>query len=305
MRDNGFIIGVDGGGTNCRARLVALPGGAVRERTGGPANVSDFDGAMGRIVATLGGLVAEAGLYADRVSINIELPREESLKALAPEKTSTVIKSAMGKVKLGIAEAKVPARKARPPKFAPAGQSTQMIIGADTASDGEILERSSRLYGAYGLRRVYYSAFSPIQEASAKLPAKAPPLVREHRLYQADWLMRYYGFAHGEIAPATGMLDLEIDPKLAWALAHREAFPIDLNRADREMLLRTPGLYPMSRFQLLCMKMGLACWTYQLFDSAKSNKKPRATTLEQNNARALISAMANLYFDLPDFLLKY
>ncbi|MFO1013365.1 MAG: putative DNA modification/repair radical SAM protein [Caulobacteraceae bacterium] len=199
-------------------------------------------------------LVAEAGLYADRVSINIELPREESLKALAPEKTSTVIKSAMGKVKLGIAEAKVPARKARPPKFAPAGQSTQMIIGADTASDGEILERSSRLYGAYGLRRVYYSAFSPIQEASAKLPAKAPPLVREHRLYQADWLMRYYGFAHGEIAPATGMLDLEIDPKLAWALAHREAFPIDLNRADREMLLRTPGLGVRSVDRLLKLR---------------------------------------------------
>jgi predicted DNA-binding helix-hairpin-helix protein len=136
-----------------------------------------------------------------------------------------------------------PPRRSAPTPFAPAGQSTQMIVGADGADDRAILESSARLYGAYGLRRVYYSAFSPIPDASPSLPLQAPPLEREHRLYQADWLMRYYGFSHEEIVPAAqGMLRLDLDPKLAWALAHRERFPVDLNRAPREMLLRVPGL---------------------------------------------------------------
>ena len=118
-----------------------------------------------------------------------------------------------------------------------------MIVGADAADDRTILATSAGLYGAYGLRRVYYSAFSPIPDASPALPLQAPPLEREHRLYQADWLMRYYGFSHDEILPgASGMLRLDLDPKLAWALAHRERFPVDLNRAPREMLLRVPGL---------------------------------------------------------------
>jgi putative DNA modification/repair radical SAM protein len=187
-------------------------------------------------------LVQEAGLYADRVSINIELPRDESIAAFAPEKDAVGIKRAMGKVRLAI-EDRDDARKAKlkPPAFAPAGQSTQMIVGADAASDGQILARSETLYGSYGLRRVYYSAFSPIPEASARLPLVRPPLMREHRLYQADWLMRFYGFQRSEIAGDDGMLDLDIDPKLAWALSHREAFPVDVNRAEREPLLRVPG----------------------------------------------------------------
>jgi putative DNA modification/repair radical SAM protein len=187
-------------------------------------------------------LVNEAGLYADRVSINIELPKDESLSALAPEKDLGAIKRAMGAVRLAAAAAREPARAAKPPRFAPAGQSTQMIVGADGASDGEILKRSETLYGAYDLRRVYYSAFSPIPDSTARLPLARPPLMREHRLYQADWLMRFYGFRRAEIVEEGRDLDLEIDPKLAWALRNRGDFPVDVNTADRERLLRIPGL---------------------------------------------------------------
>jgi len=133
--------------------------------------------------------------------------------------------------------------RAAPPRFAPGGQSTQMIVGADATSDSSILATTASLYGAYQLRRVYYSAFSPIPDASSRLPLRQAPLVREHRLYQADWLIRFYGFAHDEIVAGDGgMLALDIDPKLAWALAHRGQFPVDLNRAPRELLLRVPGL---------------------------------------------------------------
>ena len=131
------------------------------------------------------------------------------------------------------------------PKFAPAGQSTQMIVGADTANDGDIIRAASTLYDRFRLRRVYYSAFSPIPDASAVLPLQRPPLMREHRLYQSDWLMRFYGFTPKEVQSAAdpnGMLPLDIDPKLAWALKFRESFPVDVNRAPREMLLRVPGL---------------------------------------------------------------
>jgi putative DNA modification/repair radical SAM protein len=190
-------------------------------------------------------LVEEAGLYADRLSANIELPRDEALQRLAPQKDVGVIKKAMGQVRLGVEAAKPGKRdRIKPPKFAPAGQSTQLIVGADGAPDTEIIDRSASLYGGYGLRRVYYSAFSPIPDASSSLPLQKPPLMREHRLYQADWLMRFYGFSPPEIGEATvgGMLDLAIDPKLAWALNRREQFPVDVNVAPREMLLRVPGL---------------------------------------------------------------
>lgn len=202
-------------------------------------------------------LLALAGRYADRLSINVELPTEDGLKRLAPEKTLPGIRAAMGTVHAKIEEtldARRPAKPAnlapkrrRPPRFAPAGQSTQMIVGADDADDRSILRTSDGLYRDFRMRRVYYSGFSPIPDASSVLPIRPPPLLREHRLYQADWLLRFYGFAVDEIAPdrtrgGSGMLDLDIDPKLAWALRHPATFPVNLNTAPREILLRVPGL---------------------------------------------------------------
>jgi len=201
-------------------------------------------------------LLAHAGRYADRLSINIELPTVQGLSELAPEKDGAAIRRSMARLRTHIDDASeaartrtptsqpmLPPRRARPPRFAPAGQSTQMIVGADAADDRTILATSASLYGAYRLKRVYYSAFSPIPDAARPLPLKAPPMVREHRLYQADWLMRFYGYAADEIVDdSRRMLSLEVDPKLAWALAHREHFPVDLHSAPREMLLRVPGL---------------------------------------------------------------
>ncbi|HEY0033723.1 MAG TPA: putative DNA modification/repair radical SAM protein [Devosia sp.] len=190
-------------------------------------------------------LLAEAGRWADRLSTNIEMPTDIGLADLAPEKNPSEIRTAMARVRGKLDEA-APEKKDRvkPAKFAPAGQSTQMIVGADGADDGAILNRAAGLYSGYKLRRVYYSAFSPIPDASSRLPLKPPPLMREHRLYQADWLIRFYGFDVPEIVSggAGGLLDLSIDPKLAWALKNRQRFPVNVNRADREMLLRVPGL---------------------------------------------------------------
>jgi len=184
-------------------------------------------------------LLAEAGAYADRVSVNVELPREDTLIELAPEKRGDIIRKSMGQVRFGIEAGK----ERNAPVFAPAGQSTQMIVGADGANDRDILNSSRRLYSGYNLKRVYYSAFSPIPDSSSRLPLQAAPLMREHRLYQADWMMRFYGFESDEIVTGVdGLLDLAIDPKLSWALANRDRFPVDINTADRELLLRIPGL---------------------------------------------------------------
>jgi putative DNA modification/repair radical SAM protein len=184
-------------------------------------------------------LIEEAGLYADRLSINVELPTEASLERLAPEKDGAVIQKAIAQIGERIVEAKAEKRR-----FSPAGQSTQVIVGADATTDEALIRKSALLYGSYNLKRVYYSAFSPIPDGSTILPLKSPPLQREHRLYQGDWLLRYYGFTPDDVADATedGMLSLDIDPKLAWALKHRARFPLDVNVADREMLLRVPGL---------------------------------------------------------------
>lgn len=189
-------------------------------------------------------LIDEAGLWADRLSINVELPQDESVRRFAPEKRPETIRAAMAQVRMAGEATKDRSHTGRRPRrFAPAGQSTQMIIGADTTDDITILTSATRLYTGYKLRRVYYSAFSPIPDASSALPPVQPPLQREHRLYQADWLMRFYGFSAAEIATGTtaGHLALDIDPKLAWALRHRGLFPLDVNRATREMLLRVPG----------------------------------------------------------------
>lgn len=191
-------------------------------------------------------IIHQAGLYADRVSINVELPTNAGLSRLAPDKDAGQIEGAIARTKARIIEAKDERKRFRhAPRFAPAGQSTQMIVGADDANDTAIIGKASRLYDSFGLRRVYYSAFSPIPDASAVLPLKRPPLLREHRLYQSDWLMRFYGFAPQEVADAAGAdgnLPLDIDPKLAWALKFRESFPVDVNRAPKELLLRVPGL---------------------------------------------------------------
>jgi putative DNA modification/repair radical SAM protein len=190
-------------------------------------------------------LMERAGKVADRLSVNIELPRDDSLQRLAPEKDAGVIRAAMGGLRLRLDEAREETRKSRAaPRFAPAGQSTQMIVGADASCDRDVIARSAALYASYRLKRVYYSAFSPIPHASRSLPPRRPPLMREHRLYEADWLMRYYGFAADEILDESGdgMLDLERDPKLAWALRNRGLFPVDVNSAPRETLLRIPGV---------------------------------------------------------------
>ncbi len=189
-------------------------------------------------------LLEAAGRYADRLSINVELPSRSSLGRLAPEKNAARIRQAMASVRLKLDEKKEKSRHRNPNAIKATGQSTQMIVGADTSDDRKILTTSASLYAGYRLRRVYYSAFSPTPHPSSELPARPPPLRREHRLYQADWLLRFYGFEVDEILAGgnEGMLDLDIDPKLAWALRHPERFPMDVNRAARDELLRVPGL---------------------------------------------------------------
>jgi putative DNA modification/repair radical SAM protein len=184
-------------------------------------------------------LIELAGKYADRLSVNIELPTQDSVTRLAPEKSVHTIKLAMGNIRRKMDEKE---EEPKLPKFAPAGQSTQMIVGADASDDQTILNTAETLYGSYKLKRVYYSAFSPIPQSPDSVPLAPPPLMREHRLYQADFLLRSYGFQASELLPAAGNLDLDIDPKLAWALAHREYFPMDLNRADASMIARVPGI---------------------------------------------------------------
>lgn len=189
-------------------------------------------------------LLIEAGRYADRLSVNIELPTPADLAQLAPEKQQPAILDAMQTVKGHIDSTRAERRAgSKPPRFAPAGQSTQMIIGATPTPDREILKTASSLYSEQRLRRVYYSAYSPIPHADTRLPAASPPLLREHRLYQADWLLRFYGFRADDLfIDGNPNLASDIDPKLAWALAHREHFPVDVNRADREQLLRILGI---------------------------------------------------------------
>jgi putative DNA modification/repair radical SAM protein len=189
-------------------------------------------------------LIEKAGQYADRLSANIELPTDGDLSKLAPEKSFAVTGETMRGIRDRVEQAKAEREESpQAPRFAPAGQSTQMIVGATPTPDATILDTASTLYTRYKLKRVYYSAYSPIPGVDVRLPAKAPPLVREHRLYQADWLLRFYGFSVGELTPPEQPdLPLDMDPKLAWALRRREAFPVDVNRAPRELLLRVPGL---------------------------------------------------------------
>lgn len=189
-------------------------------------------------------LIQEAGKWADRLSVNIELPTQNDLVQLAPEKKTTVIESTMGQIRSKSDEVSEERKRTRlAPKFAPAGQSTQMVVGATGSTDREIIGRASTLYGNYKLRRVYYTGFSPYPEADSRLPLRATPLIREHRLYQADWLMRFYGFNAEEItSDANPDLSLLEDPKTTWAKTHPEFFPVDVNAGAREALLRVPGI---------------------------------------------------------------
>ena len=190
-------------------------------------------------------LVNEAGLYADRLSVNIEIPNEQSLQVLAPEKDFKSVFTPMRYIQQGVLQSAEERKRFRhAPRFAPAGQSTQMIVGATADTDKDILRLSSALYQRLTMKRVYYSGFIPVNDYSTRLPVlKQPPLVRENRLYQADWLLRFYQFRVDEIVnDAYPDLDLEIDPKLSWALRNPQAFPVDINKADFEMLLRVPGI---------------------------------------------------------------
>ena len=190
-------------------------------------------------------LVDEAGLYADRLSVNVEIPTDRNLRLLAPEKDHKSVFQPMQYITQGVLTSAEERKKFRhAPRFAPAGQSTQMIVGATDESDRQILQLSTALYTRPGMKRVYYSGYVPVNTYDSRLPAiRQAPLVRENRLYQADWLMRFYGFRADEIVDeAYPNLDLEIDPKLGWALRHPEIFPVDLNRADYALILRVPGI---------------------------------------------------------------
>ncbi|WP_305043600.1 putative DNA modification/repair radical SAM protein [Geoalkalibacter sp.] len=202
--------------------------------------------------------VEEAGRYADRVSVNIELPSAASLQHLAPDKGRAAILEPMDLAARLIAESRVERRKSRKaPRFAPAGQSTQLIVGASPENDRQILRLSESLYRRMDLKRVYYSAFVPVS-ADNRLPAlAAPPLLREHRLYQADWLLRFYGFTAEDIlSDLQPDLDTALDPKAGWALRNLHLFPVEVNRAEYELLLRVPGVGVRSARKILRARRG-------------------------------------------------
>lgn len=212
-------------------------------------------------------LIREAGMYADRLSVNIEIPTEENLKRLAPEKDHQSVFAPMRYIHQGMLTYQEERKKFRHvPRFSPAGQSTQMIVGVTDETDKDILSLSSALYGKSSMKRVYYSGYISVNAYDKRLPAlKQPPLVRENRLYQADWLMRFYGFRVDEIVnDAYPNLDLEMDPKLGWALRHPEYFPVDVNKADYEELLRVPGLGVKSARLIIVSRRFSKIGVYQL-----------------------------------------
>ena len=247
-------------------------------------------------------LIREAGLYADRLSINLEIPTKEGLKLLAPEKDHKQMLSNVEFLKNELAISTIEKQKYKhAPKFAPAGQTTQMIIGATNETDQKIIHVADYMYQKLSLKRVYYSGYVPVLQDS-RLPSlqSQVPVVRENRLYQADWLMRYYGFAPNEIVDERQpFLDLEIDPKLAWALRNSHLFPIDINQAPREMLLRIPGVGVRSvqkilmarKFQTLSYydlkKMGVTLSRAKYFITC-SGATPLAGTIDPLRLRGLL-----------------
>ncbi len=191
-------------------------------------------------------IITEAGLYVDRMSINLEMPTEAGLQKFAPEKTHAEVQKDLGIVRDRLIQLKDERKLIKTvPKFVPAGQTTQMVVGAHSETDQDIILMADRHYKEFKLKRVYFSGYIPINPEEKALPTvgSAPPLLRENRLYQSDWLMRFYEFAADEIVDDQHPnLDLDIDPKLSWALRHPEAFPVDINRADYKMILRVPGI---------------------------------------------------------------
>lgn len=252
-------------------------------------------------------LVQEAGLYADRMSVNIEIPNDDNLKMLAPEKSLASIYQPMKFIHQGVIENLEERHKYRhAPRFVPAGQSTQMIVGASSDRDKEILHLSSALYQRPSIRRVYYSGYVPVNKYDTRLPMlKQPPLVRENRLYQADWLLRFYHFKVGEIVNDTYPdLDLEVDPKLSWALRHPESFPVDINSADFEMLLRVPGIGVKSASLIVASrryghlgamqlkKMGIVMKKAQYFISCRELPVHTINELKPEGVKAILTAPA-------------
>ena len=252
-------------------------------------------------------LIREAGLYADRLSINLEIPTKEGLKLLAPEKDHKQMLSNVEFVKNELAINTIEKQKYKhAPKFAPAGQTTQMIIGATNETDQKIIHVADYMYQKLALKRVYYSGYVPVLQDS-RLPSlqSQVPVVRENRLYQADWLMRYYGFAPNEIVDdRQPFLDLEIDPKLAWALRNSHVFPIDINQAPHEMLLRIPGVGVRSvqkilmarKFQTLSYydlkKMGVTLSRAKYFITC-SGATPLAGTIDPLRLRGLLRGQSH------------
>ncbi len=191
-------------------------------------------------------IITEAGLYVDRMSINLEMPTEAGLQKFAPEKTHAEVQKDLGIVRDRLIQLKDERKLIKSvPKFVPAGQTTQMVVGAHSETDQDIILMADRHYKEFKLKRVYFSGYIPINPEEKALPVvgSAPPLLRENRLYQSDWLMRFYEFSADEIVDDQHPnLDLDIDPKLSWALRHPEAFPVDINHADYKMILRVPGI---------------------------------------------------------------
>jgi len=251
-------------------------------------------------------LITEAGLYADRMSINIEIPTEKNLKILAPEKSYDSIFQPMKIIHQGVLESHEERQHHRnAPRFVPAGQSTQMIVGATNDTDKDILRLSAAFYQRPSIRRVYYSGYVAVNTYDSRLPAlKQPPLVRENRLYQADWLMRFYKFKVNEIVDDSfPNLDLDVDPKLAWALRHPDFFPVDVNSACYEHILRVPGIGVKSAMQIVASRRYGALTFYQLKKIGVVMKKaqyfitcrelPIANTINElkpENVRSLLAA---------------
>ena len=275
----------------------------TRERFNGYIHLKTIPGASAE-------LLKQAGLYADRLSVNIEIPTKSGLALLAPEKSHDQLKAPMQTVKEEIVTLKESRKKhKKTPKFAPAGQTSQMIVGASNETDLQVISLSSHFYKQYDLKRVYYSGYVPMLSDN-RLPAIGTPvpMVRENRLYQADWLMRFYGFgAHEIVEPDQPFLDLDCDPKLAWAIRHREHFPVNIQTASYQMIVRIPGISTKTAKKIIkarkynqltlehLKKMGAAVNRAKFF-IATTGKNEHLAHLTRDNFRQYVLAQTQTKF---------